>query len=188
SAVAIYGINSWRREAKWKRKYELAEEALALFYEVQDAISTIRSPLGHTSEGKTRKRRENESERDSEILDRAYVVRERFEKNKDPFFKLKALKYRFVALFGKGAEVYFNDIIKLTNKIIAVSDILGRYWKDEGKRKYTAEQQQRNIKQTEDYESIIWENWGNSEDEIKKELERIIEGIEKVCNAVLIKQ
>lgn len=31
SIVAIYGINSWRREAKWKRKYELAEEVLSLF-------------------------------------------------------------------------------------------------------------------------------------------------------------
>ena len=58
SGVAIYGINSWRREIKWKRKYELAEETLSLFYEVQDAISIIRSPFVSVSEGKTRKRQE----------------------------------------------------------------------------------------------------------------------------------
>jgi len=189
SGVAIYGINSWRREAKWKRKYELAEETLSLFYEVQDAISIIRSPFGHTGEGKTRKRNENERKEDSEILDQAYVVIERFENNKEPFYKLRALKYRFITLFGKDSEQYFNDIVKLTNRIMTVSGFLGRrYWKDQGRRKFTDEQFEKHLKNMEEYEAIIWEDYGENGDEIKEKLEQIISGIEKICNSVLRKK
>ena len=47
--VAIYGIDSWRREHTGKRQIELAEDALALFYEAADAIQNIRHPasFGH---------------------------------------------------------------------------------------------------------------------------------------------
>jgi len=189
SGVAIYGINSWRREAKWKRKYELAEETLSLFYEVQDAISIIRSPFGNTNEGKTRKRNENERKEDSEILDQAYVVIERFEDNKEPFYKLRSLKYRFITLFGKDSEQYFNDIVKLTNRIMTVSGFLGRrYWKDQGRRKFTDEQFEKHLKKMEEYEAIIWEDYGENGDEIKEKIEQVISGIEKVCNSVLRKK
>jgi hypothetical protein len=44
-------------------------------------------------------------------------------------------------VFGKEHEQPFNDIIKLTNKIISASNILGRfYWKDRGRKKLTDEQ------------------------------------------------
>ena len=31
SITAITGINSWRNEAKWKKKHELIEDTLTLF-------------------------------------------------------------------------------------------------------------------------------------------------------------
>lgn len=46
SIVAIYGIRAWRREFIGKRKIELAEEVLALFYETRDIIRYIRDPGG----------------------------------------------------------------------------------------------------------------------------------------------
>ena len=42
--VAFYGIDSWRREHTGKRRIELAEDALALFYEAVDAIKHMRHP------------------------------------------------------------------------------------------------------------------------------------------------
>ena len=189
SGAALYGINSWRRETKWKRKYELAEETLSLFYEVQDAISIIRNPLGSVDEGKTRKRGENERKEDSEILDSAYTVIERFEKNKVPFFKLRAIKYRFIALFGKESEKPFNEIVKLTNKIMTVSGFLGRrYWKDQGQRNLTDEQFEEHLKKMQEYESIIWEGYYEENDSIKEKLEQIINEMEAVCNTVLRKK
>lgn len=189
SGVAIYGINSWRRETKWKRKYELAEETLSLFYQVQDSISIIRSPLGNVDEGKTRKRGENERKVDSEILDRAYTVIERFEKNKEPFFKLRAIKYRFITLFGKESEKPFNEIVKLTNKIIIVSGFLGRrYWKDQDRSNITDEQFDKHLNKMHEYESIIWEGYHDENDIIRKQIEQIISEMEIICNKVLQKK
>ncbi|WP_228235727.1 hypothetical protein [Allomuricauda sp. M10] len=187
SSVAIYGINSWRREVKWKRKYELAEEVLSLFYEVQETISIIRSPLGYVNEGSSRKRMENEKPEDTEILDRAYTVIERFEKNKEPFFKLRAMKYRFITVFGRESESPFNEIVKLTNKIMTVSNFLGRrYWRDQGRRKFTDEQFQKHLDKMEEYEAVIWE--GYEDDKIKSQLDNIVLQIEKICNTVLKKK
>ena len=39
----IYGIGAWRREFIGKRKIQLAEDVLALFYEAKDVIFWIRS-------------------------------------------------------------------------------------------------------------------------------------------------
>jgi len=185
SCVAIYGINSWRREAKWKRKYELAEQTLSLFYEIKDIFSIIRSPFSYADEGKTRKRGKNERPEETEILDRAYIVIERFEKNKEPFYKLRAIKYRFITIFGKETEKYFSDIIKLSNKIMTVSGFLGRrYWKEQGRKEFSDTEFKLHLKKMEEYEGIIWEDF-NEKDIIKNELEKIIFGIEKVCNSAL---
>jgi hypothetical protein len=78
--TAVYGINAWRREFVGKKRIDLAEEVLARFYEASDVIRIIRSPLGYVGEGSTRQAGENESPEAKQILDRAYVVFERYEK------------------------------------------------------------------------------------------------------------
>lgn len=55
SITAIIGINSWRQESKWKRKYELAEDLLANVYEAHQSIRTIRSPLDSVEKGNQEK-------------------------------------------------------------------------------------------------------------------------------------
>ncbi len=45
SVVAIFGINAWKREYVGKRRMELAEEVLAMFYEVRDVMHDIRAPF-----------------------------------------------------------------------------------------------------------------------------------------------
>jgi hypothetical protein len=55
SLVAIRGIQAWRREFVGKRRIELAEEVLALFYQAKDAIGWIRFSLCCTTESSTRK-------------------------------------------------------------------------------------------------------------------------------------
>jgi hypothetical protein len=85
SAVAIYGIDAWRRQFVGRRRIELAEETLALFYQARDIIRAIRSPFGWSGEGQTRKRAPNERPEDKEALDRAYVLIERYNKNIEIF-------------------------------------------------------------------------------------------------------
>ena len=52
SGTVIFGINAWRREFIGRRKIELAEETLVLFFEARDVVSWIRSPMGFAGEGK----------------------------------------------------------------------------------------------------------------------------------------
>ena len=45
SSVAVYGINSWRRETTGKAKFEAAKGLLAAGYKVRNEIQNCRSPL-----------------------------------------------------------------------------------------------------------------------------------------------
>ena len=69
SFAVIYGVNAWRREYVGKRKIELAEEVLALFYEARDVISYIRNPFSVAGEGSTRNAAPNESPEEKQIND-----------------------------------------------------------------------------------------------------------------------
>ena len=66
---AIYGIDAWRREFVGKRRMELAEEVLALFYQARDIIQSIRSPGGYVGEGQSRKQAPDERPEDKAALD-----------------------------------------------------------------------------------------------------------------------
>ena len=97
----ILGVDAWRREYVGKRKIEVAEDVLTLFYQARDTISRIRTPWHQKEEGKTRKPGEYETPEQKEQLDRAYVVFERYEKEQEIFNKLVVIRYRFMARFGK---------------------------------------------------------------------------------------
>jgi hypothetical protein len=188
STVAVWSISSWRRETKWKRKYELAEEVLSTFYDISDRFEIIRSPAGYVGEGKTRKRAKNETEEESKILDQAHVVFERYEKEKTPFVKLMSLKYRFMTLFGKEAIEPFNDIFKLRNKLFLAANSLGRrYWKVQGHRSFTEQQLERHLNEMEKQEAIFWSDLSD-EDKFKKEVDLVISKIEKICQIIIEKR
>jgi hypothetical protein len=188
SFVAIYGISSWRREAKWKRKYELAEEVLSCFYEISDSFDIIRSQAGNSGEGKSRKRNERETPEESEILDSAYVIVERFEKEKAPFIKLRSMKYRFMALFGESAGEPFNEIDKLTRRLFIASQRLGnRYWKDQGRKNFTEKQFERHLAEMNKYEEIFWANYGEI-DKFKNEVNDVVKKIENICQRIIEKK
>jgi hypothetical protein len=126
SGAAIYGINSWRRELKGKKRYELAEETLALFYKAKDIIHAIRSPFGNVDEGKTRTPAPNENPELKMARDQAYVLWERYLRHEETFNNIQALRYRFLAIFGRDAAKpfdYLNAIVhKFSFAVIVLSD------------------------------------------------------------------
>jgi hypothetical protein len=179
SGVAIWGINSWRREAKWKKKYDLAEEVLANMYEAHQAIKIIRSPVGFGNEGSTRPKNENEKPQETEIYNQAYVSRERFERNKRSLEKLHSLKFRFIALYGKEFEEHFDTFSKTVNKIFLASDQiamvkLGQYGDEKELIKTIITESRKNL-----YSKTI------KEDEIEIELEKAIQAIENKCKQII---
>ncbi len=187
SIVAIWGINSWRREAKWKRKYELAEEVLSLFYECKEKFQIIRSPFGHIDEGKTRKRNEHETAAETERLNNAYVFIERYEKEKEPFIKLASLKFRFMTIFGKESGEPFDEVRRILNTIFLAASRLGnRYWKDQGSGIFNTSDEhfQRHLKEMHKNESIIWGNY-DDEDITAKQIDQCVLKIETYCSLII---
>ncbi len=173
SGTAIYGINAWKKEFSGKRKIELAEEVLALFYEARDAISAIRSPLGFVGEGSTRKQQEGESPEQKQARDRAYVVYERYDKRKEVFNKLHSLRYRFMARFGIKEAEPFENLRLIVIEIQVSANMLAESWAY-GRKSQT----------TEDLEATIWEH--GRDDIINTRLGKIVSDIEAICKPIIL--
>lgn len=119
SIVGIYGINSWRRETRWKRKYELAEEVLALVYEAKECIEMIRQDFSWGYEGQTRKKGEHETPEETGIRNTAYVTVERSNRVNETFNKLQSLKFRFATVFNQPNTSLFDELIKTRNTLVS---------------------------------------------------------------------
>ncbi|MGD0383316.1 MAG: hypothetical protein ABSA77_07350 [Thermoguttaceae bacterium] len=130
SGVAIYGINAWKREYIGKKRLELAEEVLETFFAIKDAIEHVRLPLAWSSEGTTRDKSPNETEEDTNILNQAHIVFERFDKYRETFSRFAALKYHFMVVFGKEQESIFKDIFGIRSDLLSASRMLISDWKN----------------------------------------------------------
>lgn len=178
SAAVIYGVNTWRREYIGKKRLDLAEEVLSLFYEARDAIAEIRSPFGYEGEGTTRKPATDEPPEQKAINDRAYVAIERYMKRQELFSKLQSMRYRYMAQFGRDAAKPFNDLGAIVQDILTSSRILPDYWKRQGLGHWSTEQEhQRHQDQLTAYEQIFW-YMGPGRDPITPRLEQLIADIE----------
>jgi len=180
--VAIYGIDSWRREHTGKRQIELAEYTLALFYESIDVIKHIRHPFSFAGETEDVERAENESEKAWEARKNASVVFKRYNSHQELFNKLYAMRYRFMAQIGKDKAKPFDDLRDITNEIIISARMLARLWARDHFR--TDEQRQQHEQNVDKYEAVFWEGL-EDDDPINPKLIKIIEEIEETCRKVI---
>ena len=164
----ISGVGAWKREFVGKRKIELAEEALSKFFAVKDAVAFVRSPFRYADEGKSRKHEPSESNADSELLDRGYVIIERYQKREALFIEFSVIKYRFMASFGPDTEQIFTDTASAVNSIFVSAEMLAtHYWKH---RPPTDVQQFLDEKRR--HEGVFWDS-GADDDVIRKQLQAV---------------
>jgi len=176
----ISGVGAWKREFIGKRKIELAEQVLAKFFEVRDAVAFIRNPFSNSNEGKSRERSQNEDKAESELLDRGYIVVERFQKKEACFLEFNTLKYRFMAAFGRDSEDIFLETTKTVNSIFISARMLStHYWQRQGRVPMEADEFKRHLDEMHRHESIFWE-MGGEDDETSKKLQHILERLEKI--------
>ncbi len=128
SGVAIYGINAWRKEFQGKRKIELAEEALCLFYRAERAIEAIRYPLYDLAQGQTREPEANETPEQKQARDRAYVIFKKVMEHGEIFDELHKLRFRFMVSFGKENAKLFDDLKRIVDEIWVSSKNLAELW------------------------------------------------------------
>lgn len=179
SYAVIAGINAWRREFVGKRRIELAEETLEAFFAIRDAIAFIRDPWSKAEEGTTRRRAGFESEAETELLNRAYIVYERYQAKKDVFSRFATIKYRFMAAFGKETEDIFIRTQKTLNRIFIAAGKLGRhYWQRQGRVQMSDEEFEEHLDEMHREEEIFWDH-DKQNDEIRASLNGILADLEK---------
>ena len=130
SAAVIYGVKTWRREYIGKRRIELAEEVLVLFYEARDVISDIRNPFSYPGEAETRNSPDNEPLRDKIINDRIYLFYKRYYQRRELFAKIESIKYRYMAQFGEDSAKPFQDLSAILGDMWGSALWLADYLKD----------------------------------------------------------
>ncbi len=185
STVAIYGINAWRVEFIGKRRIELAEEVLALFYQARDAIKFMRSPLGYEGEGNTRKPRPNENPENKDDLDQAFVLIERYNKQTELFSHLHALRYRFMARFGAEASKPFDDLNRLVNELILAAQRKARLAMVPERLLLSEAAIEKHNKEWLENEGVYYS--GGEDDPIAPRLVAIIADVESRCRPIIEK-
>lgn len=188
SLTATLGLYTWRKEARWKKKNELAEEVLYNLYDARDRFRTIRHPFAHPSEGETRPSTKQESPEEKSLRNYAYTTIERYNKNSEPFLNLEKLKYRFAIYFGEENASSISNLLSLKNEVLSASYKYANYSIEHNKKVrmnmneiYIENQIQQLNKQLEIFASIIWENYAD-EDSINIRLNTIIKNLENVLN------
>lgn len=180
----ISGIGAWKREFIGKRKIELAEETLSAYFEIKDAIAYIRSPFSSNTEGSTRELSPNETEAERQLLNRAYIVFERYEKKKDVFVRFSTLKYKFMAVFGSVTEEIFTDTHKVIHSIFTSANMLAtHYWKRQGWSQMEADEFKKHLDEMHRHEGIFWDRYDEN-DEVREKIAKIqisLESVTKPC-------
>jgi hypothetical protein len=176
----LSGVDAWKREFIGKRRIELAENLLAKFFEIKDAVRYIRNPFGSSAEGKSRERDESESRVETQMLDRGYVVAERYAKKETIFAEFSTLKYRCMAAFGSETESIFTETYRTVNSIVWSARMLAiHYWKHEGHFSPNPEVYEKHLEDMKRHEGVFWDD-GSETDEIRVKLQRIQEQLESV--------
>lgn len=180
--MVIVGIGTWQRDFLGKRKIELAEEALALFYRAREAVDHIRDPVSFGVETDSSPKREHESDSHHQARMAVAPIHARYKQYSDLFSDIAALKFRFMARFGQEAAVPFDDFRRVVSSILANTVIYvrdsdrGNSLADENAQKKWADRQEKSM-------NVIW--GGGEDDATKEELDRIVFAIEKACRTAI---
>lgn len=179
--TAVWGIYSWRKEFIGKRRIDLAEELLAQFYEAKDVISEIRSPFGFSGEGSSREASDKESEEEKEILDRVYVVYERYNVHKELFNNIRSLRYRAMAQLGHEIAEPFDQLNKQVMRIFISARRLSHYWQRQGRTTWeNKEAFEEHMEKMHEHEAVFWEG-GAEDDPITPLVDDAVNKMETIC-------
>lgn len=176
---AIRGINIWKKQLKAKRKLDISEDALALFYEVKDIFKYIRNPFIVSGQI-------NESEQRDIVkkqIKSAYITFKRYNIQREFFQKLVKTKYRYRVYFGKENLKPFNEIEKIIDDLLRASDMLGYFISLDHKDYRTKEDKFDDYIKQKELRKITMEY--DEYDKINKRIDESIEEVEKFCLKII---
>lgn len=184
SFVALYGISSWRREYVGKRRMELAEEVLAMFYEAKDALQDVRAPFSFHGEGSSRVPGPNESTERKENLDYAFITLERLKAASELFSRLFSARYRFMAAFGRNAGAPFYEMNRLIHELRTTAWYHGEHLNTPEFVLQTQQQIQDHQKEAQKIRRVLFSIYGTP-DEFASKVDDVIDEVDRTCRAVI---
>jgi len=110
-----------RAFATWKRRSELAEQALIRFNETQKVFQWVRSPGSFGGEGESRSSEKGEDDRVKRQRNMYFIPIERLQREKELFSSLQTLRPTFEAHFGPQAGMPFNEIARIYTEITSAA-------------------------------------------------------------------
>ena len=169
-AIALYGLNTWKREYKFKRNSELLEEALVLFYQAEHAFSYLRNGFIFSNELKEFAfPTELEEGYSKEKYKYTYSIRKRFDEKQHIFDKLYSIELRFRARFGKESTKQFGSIKEKVKELLLAAD------------EYSIKGLEKN--KISKLQKTIWKDYRKSgdEDSFGNSVNEIVENFERLC-------
>lgn len=184
AGVAIFGINSWRREHVGKRRIELAEEALSLFYEARDVINSARSEISFDGEWKEAEKQLEHTQHSTSASIPVRIVSWRLHRRDDLFAKIRAMRYRFKAVFK--CEKPFLALTKIKIKVISAERRLARKERilSQSSEEDNNEELERHNREIDELDLIVY-GGGEETDPLAPELDRVIQEIENICGPII---
>ena len=177
SIVALYGISAWKREHVGKKRIELAEEVLELFYKVREIIQDARNDLAWSDDlAPSREPQEGETAEEKRMRDYTHAYMYGYSIRQDTFSQLEAKRHRFIVYFGKSARQPFSDLSRIIGRVRTAVRILALL---EGRSTTDAKTREQIDAHTQAAHEIIWDQ--GEDDQITTELNRIVGEIEAIC-------
>jgi hypothetical protein len=106
--IAASGLNAWKRETTGKRDIELCQKVIEMFYEAEQRMSTLRSPLYYAGEGSERQREDGEGQEETDRRNRVFAPLARLNKQLEFWAEFFSYQFRMRALFGETAVTPFD--------------------------------------------------------------------------------
>jgi hypothetical protein len=120
--VALNGLRSWKREHTGKRDIELCQKVIESFYEAEQRIMELRSPISFPKvESAERSKQEGENSQDADRRDTYYVPIARYQAQREFWISFLSLKYRMRALFGGSALKPYDEIEQILREFRAAA-------------------------------------------------------------------
>jgi hypothetical protein len=171
--LAFYGLSAWRREHAGKRRMELAEDAIALFYQAEEVIPGIRLPLAYSSESEGIVQQRGESPRHFSARNRVAHIFTRLQRSAEFFSKLHALRYRFMAQFGRESVQPFDAIREVVTEIKVTAECLIDLLEHPNGRDGLIKKEEAVIESC------------SKDDEISRRVAAAVSGIEQFCGPII---
>lgn len=179
--VGLFAFRSWKKKIKYQKKFELAEEILANIYIAQGVINSMRFPASNKSEGKTREVGDGETPQQKEILDKAYIIKERYLNKSESFKNLASIRYRVKAFLGKEIEENLLVILFMPRSIFIKVD---EYTESQLNPQHYSEDEKINIRRRYN-EAVYRKILSDTEDSISLEVSNAVEFLEKECEKII---